>query len=137
MISEKIYSKKDIEELIELSKEIHVNTYQTKLYEINNDNILCTNNIKLGNSPFLLKINNERNKNMIINLLIPKDKIIIPHNFTSFIFIKKKENEVKSFELKDINEDNNFIYLKNSITWDFLGQSSFKIKGILYDFYFV
>ena len=137
MISEKIYTKKDIEELIELSKEIHVNTYQTKLYEINNDNILCTNNIKLGNSPFLLKINNEQNKNMIINLLIPKDKIIIRHNFTSFIFIKKKDNEVKSFELKDINEDNNFIYLKNSITWDFFGQSSFKIKGILYDFYFV
>ena len=54
----------------------------------------------------------------------------------AFIFIKK-ENEAKSFELREEKEDDNFIYFQNKIPWDYLENSNFQIKGFLYDFYFV
>jgi len=135
--SEIIYSKKDIDKLFELSKEIHVKTYQSKICEFKHDNILLTQMIKLEDSPYELIINKYQGKEVLINLVIPKDKITFGHNFTPFIFVKKKESEVKSYELKEENEDENFIYFKYKIPWDYLGISDFKIKGFLYDFYFV
>ena len=137
IISEKIYSKKDIDKLFELSKEIHVNTYQSELCEFKHDNIVLTQMTKLGDSPYELIIKNNQRKEIFINLVIPKDKISFGHNFTSFVFVKKKENEVKSYELKEEQEDENFIYFQNKIPWDYIGISDFQIKGFLYDFYFV
>jgi hypothetical protein len=137
IISEKIYSKEDIDKLFELSKEIHVNTYQSELCEFKHDNIVLTQMTKLGDSPYELIIKNSQRKEIFINLVIPKDKISFGHNFTSFVFVKKKENEVKSYELKEEQEDENFIYFQNKIPWDYIGISDFQIKGFLYDFYFV
>ena len=135
--SEIIYSKKDIDKLFELSKEIHVKTYKSKICEFKHDNLLLTQMIKLGDSPYELIINKYQGKEVIINLVIPKDKITFGHNFTPFIFVEKKESEVKLYELKEESEDENFIYFKNKIPWDYFGISDFKIKGFLYDFYFV
>ena len=73
---------------------------------------------------------------MNINIIITKDKLKLGHNFMAFIFLKKNENEAKYFELKEENEDDNFIYFHNKIPWDYLEHSNFKIKGFLYDFYF-
>ena len=133
--SEKLYSKKEIDKLFDLSKEIHVNTYQSKLGEFNHDNMFLTKNLKLGDSPYELIINNIQRKEVVINLMIPKDKLNFGHNFTAFAFVKKKGSEVKSYELKETKEDDNFIYFKNKIPWDYFGNSSYKIKGFLYDFY--
>ena len=135
--SEKIYYKKDIDKLFDLSKEIHVVTYQSKLYEFKHDNFFSNKIIKLGDSPYKLVINNEQGREIIVNIVIPKDKISFGHNFISFIFLKKKENEVKFHELKEEKEDDNFIYFQNKISRDHFGLSNFIIKGFLYDFYFV
>ena len=43
--------------------------------------------IKLGDSPYELIINKYQGKEVIINLVIPKDKITFGHNFTPFIFV--------------------------------------------------
>ena len=135
--SEKIYYKKDIDKLFDLSKEIHVVTYQSKLYEFKHDNFFSNKILKLGDSPYKLVINNEQGREIIVNIVIPKDKISFGHNFISFIFVKKKENEVKFNELKEEKEDDNFIYFQNKISRDHFGLSNFIIKAFLYDFYFV
>ena len=134
--SEKLYSKKEIRKLFDLSKEIHVNTYQTKLREFNQNNIFLNKNLKLGNSPYELIINNVQKKEVVINIIIPKDKISFGHNFTAFAFVKKKGCEVEPYELKETKEDDNFIYFRNKMPWDYFGNSNYKIKGFLYDFYF-
>ena len=135
--SEKTYSKNDIEKLFDLSKEIKVYSYQTKSKDFNLDNLDTNNNLKFGDSPYELQINKKQEKEIIINLLIQKNQITYKHNFNILIFVKIKENEIKSMQLNQINEDDKFIYFKKTIPWDYLGQSSFIIKGIMYDFYFV
>ena len=126
----------DTDKLLKLSKEIHVNTYQSKISEFNDDNITLNKTIKLGDSPYILEFNTIKRKEMNINIIITKDKLKLGHNFMAFIFLKKNENEAKYFELKEENEDDNFIYFHNKIPWDYLEHSNFKIKGFLYDFYF-
>ena len=135
--SEKIFSKNDIEKLFDLSKEIKFYTYQTKSTEFNLENRDINNNLEFGDSPYELLIKTRKEKETIINLSIPKNKITDKHNFNILIFVKNKENEIKSLQLNEIDEDDNFIYFNNAIPWDYLRQSSFIIKGIMYDFYFV
>ena len=135
--SEKLYPKKDIEKLFDLSKEIHVNIYHSKLGEFNIDNIFLNKNLKLGDSPYELIINNIQRKEVVINIVIPKDKINLGHIFIAHVILKKKESEIKSYELKGTKQDDNFIYLTNKIPWDYFENSCYKIKGILCDFYFV
>ena len=134
--SENIINNFDTDKLLKLSKEIHVNTYQSKISEFNDDNITLNKTIKLGDSPYILEFNTIKRKEMNINIIITKDKLKLGHNFMAFIFLKKNENEAKYFELKEENEDDNFIYFHNKIPWDYLEHSNFKIKGFLYDFYF-
>ena len=132
----KFFSSKDIKKLNDLSKEMFVNTYQSKVGIFNHDNIFLKKGLKLGNSPYEIVIDNKQRNEVHISLLIPKEKTIIRHNFQALAFIKKKGECIQSYDLDEYKEDNNYIYLRKKIPWDFFGQSIFEIKGILYDFYF-
>ena len=132
---QKLFSSKDIKKLNDLSKEIFVNTYQSKFGEFNHDNMFLKKGLKLGNSPYEIVIDNKQRNEVHICLLIPKERNLIKHNFQALAFIKKKGECIQSYDLDEYKEDNNYIYLRKKIPWDFFGQSIFEIKGILFDFY--
>jgi len=134
---QKFFSSKDIKKLNDLSKEMFVNTYQSKVGVFNHDNIFLKKGLKLGNSPYEIVIDNKQRNEVQISLLIPKEiNNTIKHNFKALVFIKKKGECVKSIDLDEVKEDENYFYLRKKIPWDYFGQSIFEIKGILYDFYF-
>ena len=134
---QKFFSSKDIKKLNDLSKEMFVNTYQSKVGIFNHDNIFLKKGLKLGNSPYEIVIDNKQRNEVQISLLIPKEiNNTIKHNFKALVFIKKKGECSKSIDLDEVKEDENYFYLRKKIPWDFFGQSIFEIKGILYDFYF-
>ena len=134
---QKFFSSKDIKKLNDLSKEMFVNTYQSKVGIFNHDNIFLKKGLKLGNSPYEIVIDNKQRNEVQISLLIPKEiNNTIKHNFQALAFIKKKGECAKSIDLDEVKEDENYFYLRKKIPWDFFGQSIFEIKGILYDFYF-
>ena len=132
----KFFSSKDIEKLSDLSKNFYVNTYQSKIGEFNHENIFLSRGLKLGNSPCELVVDNKQKDEVNICLNIPKNKFYGIHNFKGMIFIRKKGECIQSYDLDEYNEDYNFYHLKKKIPWDFIGSSIFKLKGILYDFYF-
>ena len=133
---QKFFSSKDIKKLNDLSKEMFVNTYQSKVGIFNHNNIFLKKGLKLGNSPYEIVIDNKQRNEVQISLLMPKETINIKHNFQALAFIKKKGECAKSIDLDEVKEDENYFYLRKKIPWDFFGQSIFEIKGILYDFYF-
>ena len=133
---QKFFSSKDIKKLNDLSKEMFVNTYQSKFGQFNHDNMFLKKGLKLGNSPYEIVIDNKQRNEVHICLLLPKDKTNIKHNYQALAFIKKKGESIQSYDLDEFKEDENYIYLRKKIPWDFFGQSIFEIKGILYDFYF-
>ena len=50
---------------------------------------------------------------------------------------KEKGEYIQTYNLDEYKEDDNFYYLKRKIHSDFFGDVNiFKLKGILYDFYF-
>ena len=132
----KFFSSKDIEKLSDLSKNFYVNTYQSKIGEFNHENIFLSRGLKMGNSPCELVVDNKQKDEVNICLNIPKNKFYGIHNFKGMIFIRKKGECIQSYDLDEYNEDYNFYHLKKKIPWDFIGSSIFKLKGILYDFYF-
>ena len=132
----KFFSSKEIYKFIDLSKNIHLNTYQSKIGEFNHENIFLSKGLKMGSTPYEIVIDNKQRNEVQISLLMPKEKTPINHNFQAFCFIKKKGEGIQSYDLDEYKEDENFYYLKKKIPWDYFGQSIFKIKGILYDFYF-
>ena len=132
----KFFSSKDIEKLSDLSKNFYVNTYQSKIGEFNHENIFLSRGLKLGNSPCELVVDNKQKDEVNICLNIPKNKFHGIHNFKGMILIRKKGECIQSYDLDEYNEDYNFYHLKKKIPWDFIGSSIFKLKGILYDFYF-
>ena len=133
---QKLFSSKDIKKLNYLSKDMFVKTYQSKVGEFNHDNIFLKKGLKLGNSPYEIVIDNKQRKQVQISLLMPKEKSNIEHNFKALVFIKKKGESIQSYDLDEFKQDQNYIYLRKKIPWDFFGQSIFEVKGILYDFYF-
>ena len=132
----KFFSSKDLDKFIDLSKNINLNTYQSKIGEFNHENIFLSKGLKMGSTPYEIVIDNKQRNEVQISLLMPKEKTPINHNFQAFCFIKKKGEGIQSYDLDEYKEDENFYYLKKKIPWDYFGQSIFKIKGILYDFYF-
>ena len=132
----KFFSSKDIEKLSDLSKNFYVNSYQSKIGEFNHENIFLSRGLKMGNSPCELIIDNKQREEVVISLNIPKNKFHGIHNFRGIIFIRKKGECLQSYDLDEYSEDYNFYHLKKKIPWDFIGSSIFKLKGILYDFYF-
>ena len=132
----KFFSSKDIDKFMDLSKNICVNTYQSKIGEFNHQNIFLSKGLKMGSTPYEIVIDNKQRNEVQISLIMPKERTPINHNFKSLIFIKKKGQGIQSYDLDEFKEDENFYYLKKKIPWDFFGQSVFKIKGILHDFYF-
>jgi len=133
---QKFFSSKDIKKLNDLSKDMFVNTYQSKVGQFNHDNMFLKKGLKLGNSPYEIVIDNKQRNEVQISFLMPKEKTTIKHNFQALAFIKKKGECIQSYELDEFKEDENYVYLRKKIPWDFFGQSIFEIKGILYDFYF-
>lgn len=140
--NKKIISLKDIEKLSRLSKDICFNTYQSKFQEFNLKNIFLNKSLKMGSSPYEIIIDNKKRKDrkdINIILKIPKERTPVQHNFKSFILISKKEKGeyIQTYNLDEYKEDDNFYYLKRKIHSDFFGDiNAFKLKGILYDFYF-
>ena len=132
----KFFSSKEIDKFIDLSKNIHLNTYQSKIGEFNHENMFLSKGLKMGSSPYEIVIDNKQRNEVQISLLMPKERTPINHNFQAFCFIKKKGENIQSYDLDEYKEDENWYYLKKKIPWDYFGQSIFKIKGILYDFYF-
>ena len=135
-LSKKIISSKDIEKFNEMSKSIQMTTYQSKLGEFNHENMFISKSLKLGNSPYDIIIDNRLRNEILITLMIPKEKITFGHNFTPFIFIRKKGEETKTYELEESKEDLENFYFKKRIPWNYSGESIYKIRAILYDFYF-
>ena len=135
-ISKKLISGKDIEKFNEMTQNIQMRTYQTKLGEFNHENFFLSKSLKLGNSPYDIIIDNRLRNEVLITLMIPKEKITFGHNFTSFIFIRKKGGETETYELEESKEDLENFYYKKRIPWNYFGESVFKIKAVLYDFYF-
>ena len=133
---QKFFSSKDIDKFIDLSKNIYVNTYQSKIGEFNHENMFLSKGLKMGFSPYEIVIDNKQRNEVQISLLMPKEKTPINHNFQAFIFIKKKGEGIQSYDLDELKEDENCYYLRKKIPWDYFGQSIFKLKGVLYDFYF-
>ena len=138
----KIISLKEIEKLNRLSKDISFNTYQSKFQEFNLKNIFLNKSLKMGSSPYEIIVDNKKRKDrkdVDIILKIPKEKTPVQHNFKSFILISKKEKGeyIQTYNLDENKEDDNFYYLKRKVHSDFFGDVNiFKLKGILYDFYF-
>ena len=138
----KIISLKEIEKLNRLSKDISFNTYQSKFQEFNLKNIFLNKSLKMGSSPYEIIVDNKKRKDrkdVDIILKIPKEKTPVEHNFKSFILISKKEKGeyIQTYNLDENKEDDNFYYLKRKVHSDFFGDVNiFKLKGILYDFYF-
>ena len=71
----------------DLSKEMFVNTYQSKVGVFNHDNMFLKKGLKLGNSPYEIVIDNKQRNEVQISLLMPKEKTPINHNFQAFIFV--------------------------------------------------
>ena len=132
----KFFSSKEIDKFIGLSKNIHLSTYQSKVGEFNHENMFLSKGLKLGSSPYEIVIDNKQRNEVQISLLIPKENTSFNHNFQAFCFIKKKGEAIQSYDLDEYKEDENMYYLRKKIPWDYFGQSIFKIKGVLYDFYF-
>ena len=138
----KIISLKEIEKLKSFSKDISFNTYQSKFQEFNLKNFFLNKSLKIGSSPYEIIVANKKRKDrkdVDIILKIPKEKTSVQHNFKSFILISKKEKGeyIQTYNLDEYKEDDNFYYLKRKIHSDFFGDVNiFKLKGILYDFYF-
>ena len=137
LTSKRIYSSKDIDKLMDLSKGFQVKTYLSKLGEFNHETRFLSKNLKMGDSPYQLIIDNKKRNEINLSLLIPKNKITFAHNFTSFVFIRKKGCEVNTYQLEEDKEDNNYFYYRKKIPWDYSGESIFKIRGIMYDYYFL
>ena len=137
LTSKKFYSTKEIEKLIDLSKGMQVRTYLSKVGEFNHESMFLSKNLKMGDSPYQLIIDNKQRNEVHINLIIPKSKITFAHNFKAFVFISKKGKETNTYELEEAKEDINYFYYKKKIPWDYFGESIFKIRGILYDYYFL
>jgi hypothetical protein len=133
---QKFFSSKDIEKLNELSKNMYVNTYQSKIGEFNHENIFLSKGLKMGSSPYELVIDNKQRNEVQISLIIPKERTQINHTYQGFIFLRLKGECIQTYDLDEYKEDENCFYLKKKIPWDYFGQSIFKIKGVLYDFYF-
>ena len=131
---QKFFSSKEIDKFIDLSKNIHLSTYQSKVGEFNHENMFLSKGLKLGSSPYEIVIDNKQRNEVQISLLMPKEKTPFNHNFQAFCFIKKKGQAIQSYDLDEYKEDENWYYLKKKIPWDYFGQSIFKIKGVLYDF---
>ena len=135
--SENIYSNEELLKLFNLSKEIRINSYHTKTINFNDENNINNSILIIGDTSYEFIINNNKVNEVEINLSIPKNKINKEHKFTPLVFIKLKDNKIYYNELLKENEDDNFVHFKNKISWDYDEQSSFQIKGILYDYSFV
>ena len=130
------FSGKEVDMKFNISKNIYFNTFQSKVEVFNYENMMLCKTLKLENSKYEMLIDNKTKNFININLVIPKDQTQLSHWYKAIIVIRKKGNTAQSYELEDTREAKDFFYLKRSFFWQKTGESEFKIRAVLYDYYF-
>ena len=131
-----LFSGKEIDMKYNISKNIFINTFQSKIGEYNYGNMFLCKPLKLENSKYELLIDNKTKNFVNINLVIPKDQTQINHWYKAFIVIRKKGQTAQDYELEDTREAKDFLYLRKSISWQKKDEPEFKIRAVLYDYCF-
>ena len=132
----KLFSGKEIEKEFNTTPDIFFNSYQTKISEINHENMFLCKPLKLENSKCELLIDNKAKNCVNVNLIVPKDRTLLKHWYKGFVVVRKKGDIAQIYELDDTKEVKEFFYLKKSIPWDKNGEQVFKVRAILLDCYF-
>ena len=134
----KYYTSKEIDSYSNLSTKIFFNVYQTDLkkYMIKNEGFHFKAN--LVGSSYQLGLIQKQNEIQIyiyypIDMNIHKNKFILP-----FVFLRRKNNNWESFELKEsMTYKGNNYFIKRFKSHNFSPINSYvKIKGIIYESWF-
>ena len=132
----KYYNSKEIDTYSDLSKNININVYQTKLKKFEIKQKSFHYKIPLLNSDkYNLSITQKGNE-VQIYIYWPEDKNYDDKfNLLPFIFIRKKNKNWESFQLTEfLNYKGNNYYIKRFNANNFCSINSyFKIKGVLYE----
>ena len=132
----KYYNSKEIDTYSDLSKNININVYQTKLkkFEIKQKSFHFKIPL-LDSDKYNLSITQKGNE-VQIYIYWPEDKNYDDKfNLLPFIFIRKKNKNWESFQLTEfLNYKGNNYYIKRFNANNFCSINSyFKIKGVLYE----
>lgn len=132
----KYYNSKEIDTYSDLSKNININVYQTKLkkFEIKQKSFHYKIPL-LDSDKYNLSITQKGNE-VQIYIYWPEDKNYDDKfNLLPFIFIRKKNKNWESFQLNEfLNYKGNNYYIKRFNANNFCAINSyFKIKGVLYE----
>ena len=132
----KYYNSKEIDTYSDLSKNININVYQTKLKKFEIKQKSFHYKIPLVDSDkYNLSITQKGNE-VQIYIYWPEDKNYDDKfNLLPFIFIRKKNKNWESFQLTEfLNYKGNNYYIKRFNANNFCSINSyFKIKGVLYE----
>lgn len=132
----KYYNSKEIDTYSDLSKNININVYQTKLkkFEIKQKSFHYKIPL-LESDKYNLSITQKGNE-VQIYIYWPEDKNFDDKfNLLPFIFLRKKNKNWESFQLTEfLNYKGNNYYIKRFNANNFCSINSyFKIKGVLYE----
>ena len=132
----KYYNSKEIDTYSDLSKNIDIKFYQTKLkkFEIKQKNFHYKIPL-IDSNKYNLSITQKGNE-VQIYIYWPEDKNIDnKFNLLPFIFIRRKNRNWEFFQLNEfLNYKGNNYYIKRLNSNNFCGINSyFKIKGLLYE----
>ena len=134
----KYYTSKEIDSYSNLSSKIFFNVYQTDLkkFIISKGGFHFKTN--LNGSKYQLGLIQKKNEIQLyiyypLEENMQKKKFILP-----FVFLRKKNNNWESFELKEsMTYKGNNYFIKRFKSFDFLPMDSYiKIKGIIYESWF-
>ena len=64
----KFFSSKELDKLIDMSKNMFVDTYQSKIGEFNHENMFLSKGLKMGSSPYEIVIDNKQRNEVQISL---------------------------------------------------------------------
>ena len=132
----KYYNSKEIDVYSDMSKNIDIKAYQTKLkkFEIKQKNFHYKLPL-INSNKYILSIIQKGNE-VQIYIYWPDDiNVENKFNLLPFIFIRKKNKNWEFFRLNEfLNYNGNNYYIKRFNSSNFCGINSyFKIKGILYE----
>ena len=132
----KYYNSKEIDSYSDLSKNININVYQTKLKKFGIKEKYFFYNIPLSNTnKYNLSIVRKK-REVQIYIYWPEDKTFDKNiNLLPFIFIRRKHKNWESYLLTEfLNYKGNNYYIKRFNSKNFCSINSyFKIKAILYE----
>ena len=132
----KYFNSKEIDTYSDLSKNININVYQTKLKKFDIKQKSFHYKIPLSDTnKYNLSITQKGNE-VQIYIYWPEEKNIeFKYNLLPFIFIRRKNKNWESFQLTEfLNYKGNNYYIKRFNANNFCAINSyFKIKGVLYE----